>query len=92
MLELAVVCFYPVVGIPVRRGATPTERAHRGQPDTPAPRQGPLPAYATADEQAVSALVAGNVALWDEISAADPKPWKLEVYDAANRWAQYRGL
>jgi len=51
-----------------------------------------MPAYATANEEAVSALVAGNVALWNEISTADPKPWKVEVFDAASRWAQYRGL
>ncbi|WP_432839840.1 hypothetical protein [Dactylosporangium sp. CA-092794] len=51
-----------------------------------------LPAYATADEEAVSTLVAANVALWDEISTADPKPWKLEVFAAARRWAQHRGL
>lgn len=51
-----------------------------------------LPAYATGEEEAVSVLVAGNVALWDEISTADPRPWKLEVFDAASRWARHRGL
>ncbi|MFB9184758.1 hypothetical protein ACFFX1_42115 [Dactylosporangium sucinum] len=53
---------------------------------------GALPAYAAADDEAVSVLVAGNVVLWDEISTADPKPWKLEVFDAARRWARHRGL
>jgi hypothetical protein len=51
-----------------------------------------LPMYATAEDEAVSALVAGNVALWDEISTADPTPWKLEVFGAARRWARHRGL
>jgi hypothetical protein len=51
-----------------------------------------VPAYATTGEEAVSALVAANVALWAEISSADPEPWKLEVFDAARRWAQHRGL
>jgi hypothetical protein len=53
---------------------------------------GTLPAYATAGEEAVSALVAANVAVWDEVSSADPKPWKSEVFDAARRWAHHRGL
>ncbi|MEV4414025.1 hypothetical protein [Catellatospora sp. NPDC049609] len=51
-----------------------------------------LPAYASASEDAVSTLVAAHVALWDEISAADPQPWKGEVADAARRWAAHRGL
>jgi hypothetical protein len=28
----------------------------------------------------------------DRLLTADPKPWKLEVFDAANRWAQHRGV
>ncbi|MFI5915782.1 hypothetical protein [Dactylosporangium sp. NPDC051541] len=51
-----------------------------------------VPTYATAADEAVSTLVAGNVAVWDEIASADPKPWKLDVFDAARRWAHHRGL
>lgn len=51
-----------------------------------------LPMYASADDEAVSVLVAANVAIWTEISAAEPQPWKAEVADAARRWAQHRGL
>ncbi|WP_034593850.1 hypothetical protein [Hamadaea tsunoensis] len=51
-----------------------------------------LPAYATAHDDAISVLVAANVAIWEEITAADPQPWKAEVRDAARRWAAHRGL
>jgi hypothetical protein len=51
-----------------------------------------LAAYAAAADDAVSVLVAANVAIWTEISSADPQPWKTEVTDAARRWAQHRGL
>jgi hypothetical protein len=62
------------------------------QPKDAERRAEAMPACATAGEEAVSARVAGNVALWDEISSADPGPWMLEAFDAANRWAQYRGI
>jgi hypothetical protein len=51
-----------------------------------------LPAYAAANEEAISTFVAAAAGLWREISDADPQPWKAQVATAAHRWAQYRGL
>jgi hypothetical protein len=51
-----------------------------------------VPAFAAADDEAVSAFVAANAAIWTEISQADPQPWKAEVADASYRWAEHRGL
>ncbi|GAA5200781.1 hypothetical protein GCM10023322_79400 [Rugosimonospora acidiphila] len=51
-----------------------------------------LPAYAAASEDAVSTFVRAVHAMWHEISTADPQPWKREIAEASERWAQYRGL
>jgi len=51
-----------------------------------------MPAYTDADPKAVSVFVAAARALWWDISASSPDPWKREVAEAADRWARHRGL
>jgi hypothetical protein len=51
-----------------------------------------LPAYAAATTEAVTTFVSTARALWHDISAADPQPWKHDIAAAADRWAKHRGL
>ncbi|GAA3851048.1 phosphotransferase family protein [Amycolatopsis tucumanensis] len=48
------------------------------------------PTWTTATPQALDTFTAVNAALWTEIAANDPRPWKLRMRDAATTWAQYR--
>jgi hypothetical protein len=50
------------------------------------------PAYAGADEKAVSVFVGAAWALWRDISESSAEPWKREVAEAAARWAAHRRL
>jgi hypothetical protein len=46
-----------------------------------------LPAYQAARHEAITAFADAARAMWDEIAADDPQPWK---HDAADRWARHR--
>jgi thiamine kinase-like enzyme len=50
------------------------------------------PAFADADQKAVSVFVDAARALWRDISESSAELWKREVADAAGRWANHRGL
>lgn len=49
-----------------------------------------IPTWATATPPALDAFTAINVALWAQIAAADPRPWKRRLRTAATSWAKHR--
>jgi hypothetical protein len=48
-------------------------------------------AWRTAPEDGVDAFAVAHARLWEEIAAADPRPFKWRMAGAARRWARYRG-
>lgn len=48
------------------------------------------PTWANATPPALDAFTAINAALWAQIAAVDPRPWKQRLHAAASSWAQYR--
>jgi len=48
------------------------------------------PAWLTAPSAAIDTFAATSAALWDQIAASEPRPWKLRVRDAAATWARHR--
>jgi len=49
-----------------------------------------LPAYHAARREAITAFADAARAMWHEIAAHDPQPWKHDVAAAAGRWARHR--
>jgi len=43
-----------------------------------------------ASPQALDVFIATNAALWADIAAADPRPWKQRLHHAATMWAEQR--
>ena len=50
----------------------------------------PVPSWTLASPQALDVFIATNAALWADIAAADPRPWKQRLHHAATMWAEQR--
>jgi hypothetical protein len=46
--------------------------------------------WAEATTKALDVFTKTNVALWGQIAAAEPRPWKRRLHKAAAAWAKYR--
>ena len=47
-------------------------------------------AWEAASDPALDAFTTINTALWAQIAADDPRPWKERLYQSATTWAEYR--
>lgn len=47
-------------------------------------------AWAEATTKALDVFTQTNVVLWGQIAAAEPRPWKQRLHEAAAAWAKYR--
>jgi len=45
-----------------------------------------IPSWTLASPQALDVFIATNAALWADIAAADPRPWKQRLRDVATMW------
>jgi hypothetical protein len=46
--------------------------------------------WAAATPEEIDVFTATNAVLWGQIAAADPRPWKRKLHEAATAWATYR--
>ena len=49
-----------------------------------------VPAWAEAPREAIDTFAIISLRMWDEIAAADPQAWKLQMKGTAHEWAVFR--